>query len=133
MNSKTYLNLKNRKQKNKKDYKSVDEQNKYGYDIRKKQEQELLDKEQDEKDKQNLLLIKSKATMIYKENIEKNIIDYIIQNNNDNLKYENWLKLFSKSDWVNEFDEKGIHRENKIYHDIWNNITYEENGFVLLY
>ena len=133
MNSKTYLNLKNRKQKNKKDYKSVDEQNKYGYDIRKKQEQELLDKEQDEKDKQNLLLIKSKATMIYKENIEKNIIDYIIQNNNDNLKYENWLKLFSKSDWVNEFDEKGIHRENKIYHDIWNDITYEENGFVLLY
>jgi len=98
-----------------------------------KQEQELLDKEQDEKDKQNLLLIKSKATMIYKENIEKNIIDYIIQNNNDNLKYENWLKLFSKSDWVNEFDEKGIHRENKIYHDIWDNITYEENGFVLLY
>ena len=93
------------------------------------------DKEDKEDLKEDIKLIEIKkiADNIYKENITNNIINYIKKNNNDNISYGHWLKLFSKSDWVNEFDEKGIHRENKIYHDIWDDITYEENGFILLY
>ena len=83
------------------------------------------------KESQNLQKIKIESEKIYRENIRNNIIYYIKKRENTNIDYNNWLKLFNKLDWELEFNnlEK---RDNKIYHEIWDNIT-KDNEYVIIY
>jgi len=83
------------------------------------------------KESQNLQKIKIESEKIYRENIRNNIIYYIKKRENTNINYNNWLKLFNKLDWELEFNnlEK---RDNKIYHEIWDNIT-KDNEYVIIY
>jgi hypothetical protein len=86
---------------------------------------------EDIKESQNLQKIKIESEKIYRENIRNNIIYYIKKRENTNIDYNNWLKLFNKLDWELEFNnlEK---RDNKIYHEIWDNIT-KDNEYVIIY
>ena len=86
---------------------------------------------EDIKESQNLQKIKIESENIYKENIKNNIIYYIKKKENTNINYNDWLKLFNKLDWELEFNnlEK---RDNKIYHEIWDNIT-KDNEYVIIY
>ena len=86
---------------------------------------------EDIKESQNLQKIKIESEKIYRENIRNNIINYIKKRENTNIDYNNWLKLFNKLDWELEFNnlEK---RDNKIYHEIWDNIT-KDNEYVIIY
>ena len=86
---------------------------------------------EDIKESQNLQKIKIESEKIYRENIRNNIIYYIKKRENTNINYNNWLKLFNKLDWELEFNnlEK---RDNKIYHEIWDNIT-KDNEYVIIY
>jgi hypothetical protein len=86
---------------------------------------------EDIKESQNLQKIKIESEKIYRENIRNNIIYYIKKKENTNIDYNNWLKLFNKLDWELEFNnlEK---RDNKIYHEIWDNIT-KDNEYVIIY
>ena len=86
---------------------------------------------EDIKESQNLQKIKIESENIYKENIKNNIIYYIKKKENTDINYDDWLKLFNKLDWELEFNnlEK---RDNKIYHEIWDNIT-KDNEYVIIY
>ena len=51
--------------------------------------------------------------------------------NNTNLEYIDWVKQFNEQDYINEFIDKI--RDNKIYHDIWNNIIQSDGDFEIIY
>ena len=86
---------------------------------------------EDIKESQNLQKIKIESENIYKENIRNNIINYIKKKENTNINYNDWLKLFNKLDWELEFNNSEK-RDNKIYHEIWDNIT-KDNEYVIIY
>ena len=86
---------------------------------------------EDIKESQNLQKIKIESENIYKENIRNNIINYIKKKENTNINYNDWLKLFNKLDWELEFNNSDK-RDNKIYHEIWDNIT-KDNEYVIIY
>ena len=77
----------------------------------------------------NLQKIKIISKNIYNDNIKKNMISYI-KDNNCNVEYDKWLKQFSIEDYNNEFVNKI--RNNDIYHKIWNDIR-NFNEFEIIY
>tara|TARA_B110000902_G_C13713004_1_gene362034 strand:+ start:40 stop:426 length:387 start_codon:yes stop_codon:yes gene_type:complete len=72
----------------------------------------------------NLTKIRLVSKEIYNHNIMNNMIKYIKNNNNINIKYDIWLKQFNEADYIQEFEYKI--RDNKIYHDIWVKLFYHE-------
>ena len=92
---------------------------------KKLEEEKLLEEEE------KLKKIKIESENKYRKNIKNNIIEYIKKNDN-NITYNNWLKSFNKLDWELEFNNNLEKRGNKIYHEIWDNIT-KYNEYVLIY
>ena len=78
----------------------------------------------------NLTKIRLVSKEIYNHNIMNNMIKYIKNNNNINIKYDIWLKQFNEADYIQEFEYKI--RDNKIYHDIWVKLFYHE-GYEIIY
>ena len=88
--------------------------------------------EENKKESQNLQKIKIESENIYKENIRNNIINHIKKKENTNINYNDWLKLFNKLDWEQEFNNSSEKRENKVFHEIWDNIT-KDNEYIIIY
>ena len=88
--------------------------------------------EENIKESKNLQKIKIESENIYRENIKNNIINYIKKKENTNINYNDWLKLFNKLDWEQEFNNSSEKRENKVFHEIWDNIT-KDNEYIIIY
>ena len=86
---------------------------------------------QEKIDEINLKKLQQISKYKYNENIKNNMINYIKNNDNINLEYEEWIKQFNELDYKNEFVDEI--RNNKIYHEIWNNLTEAYNDFEILY
>ena len=61
----------------------------------------------------------------YNETIKNNMIDYIKNNNNINLKYDEWIKQFNELDYKNEFVDEI--RNNEILFLNWESINKKDN------
>ena len=99
--------------------------------IIKEEEENIQENIQDKLDDINLKKFQEISKYKYNETIKNNIIYYIKNNNNINLKYDEWIKQFNELDYKNEFVDEI--RNNKIYHEIWNNLTESFNDFEILY
>jgi len=79
----------------------------------------------------NLLEIQKKAKEIFKQNIMNNMITFLKITDND-TSYKNWLLNFNVDEYNLEYNKKSGSRDNKYYHELWNEII-EYNGFTLIY
>jgi hypothetical protein len=95
----------------------------------KEEVKEDMSKEEDCSEKEILDKIKTESETQYKQKIENDMIEYIKENNNKDIKYEDWLRGFNILDWEQEFNYESEKRENKVYHDIWDILT----EFVIIY
>ena len=91
-----------------------------------------MSEDKDCSEKEILDKIKTESEIQYKEKIENDMIEYIKKNNNNEIKYEDWLREFNVLDWEQEFNYESEKRENKVYHDIWDILTIN-NEFVIIY
>ena len=91
---------------------------------------EDMSKEEDCSEKEILDKIKTESEIQYKQKIKNNMIEYMKKNKD--IKYENWLKGFNVLDWEQEFNNESEKRENKVYHDIWEILTINDE-FVIIY
>ena len=94
------------------------------------EEEEDMSKEEDCSEKEILDKIKTESEIQYKQKIENNMIEYMKKNKD--IKYENWLRGFNVLDWEQEFNYEYEKRENKVYHDIWEILTINDE-FVIIY
>ena len=79
----------------------------------------------------NLLEIQKKAKAIFKQNIMNNMITFLKITDND-TSYKKWLLNFNVDEYNLEYNKKSGSRDNKYYHELWNEII-EYNGFTLIY
>jgi len=79
----------------------------------------------------NLLEIQKKAKAIFKQNIMNNMITFLKKTDND-TSYKKWLLNFNVDEYNLEYNKKSGSRDNKYYHELWNEII-EYNGFTLIY
>jgi len=79
----------------------------------------------------NLLEIQKKAKAIFKQNIMNNMITFLKNTDND-TSYKKWLLNFNVDEYNLEYYKKSGSRDNKYYHELWNEII-EYNGFTLIY
>jgi len=82
-------------------------------------------------DNPNLLEIQKKAKAIFKQNIMNNMITFLKKTDND-TSYKKWLLNFNVDEYNLEYNKKSGSRDNKYYHELWNEII-EYNGFTLIY
>jgi len=97
----------------------------------KEEVKEDMSKEEDCSEKEILDKIKTESETQYKQKIENDMIEYIKENNNKDIKYEDWLRGFNILDWEQEFNYESEKRENKVYHDIWDNL-FIENQYIII-
>jgi hypothetical protein len=91
---------------------------------------EDMSKEGDCSEKEILDKIKTDSEIQYKQKIKNDMIEYMKKNKD--IKYEEWLRGFNVLDWEQEFNYESEKRENKVYHDIWDILTINDE-FVIIY
>ena len=91
---------------------------------------EDMSKEEDCSEKEILDKIKTDSEIQYKQKIKNDMIEYMKKNKD--IKYEEWLRGFNVLDWEQEFNYESEIRENKVYHDIWDILTINDE-FVIIY
>lgn len=91
---------------------------------------EDMSKEEDCSEKEILDKIKTDSEIQYKQKIKNDMIEYMKKNKD--IKYEEWLRGFNVLDWEQEFNYESEKRENKVYHDIWDILTINDE-FVIIY
>ena len=99
--------------------------------IIKEEEENIQENIQDQLDDINLKKFQEISKYKYNETIKNNMIDYIKNNNNINLKYDEWIKQFNELDYKNEFVDEI--RNNEIYHKIWTDLNKSYKDFEILY
>ena len=102
-------------------------------EVKEEVKEEDMSKKEGCSEKEILDRIKTESEIQYKQKIENDMIEYIKKNNNNkNIKYEDWLRGFNVLDWEQEFNYESEKRENKVYHDIWEILTINDE-FVIIY
>ena len=89
-----------------------------------------MSEDKDCSEKEILDKIKTESEIQYKQKIENDMIEYMKKNKD--IKYEDWLRGFNVLDWEQEFNNESEKRENKVYHDIWEILTINDE-FVIIY
>lgn len=75
---------------------------------------------------------KNECMKLIKESIEIYIKENNINYDNNQSYYRNWLEIFSKDDYKNEYEnqESGIFY-NTLYHQIWDSF-FQYNDFIII-